>query len=474
MNTLLTSILTGALAIAAPVSFAGPQQQPPSRPPEAAPAPPPPALDQKQVGDANRILPGVPITASSLFLSPRTAPTAAEDNEIAGLPGDARPVVLTWERIYALALVRTRSGHDALAATLDPAALDPAALEKEADRLGVADFDRFRGDFSALKSGSGDRLHDPSAAVLKLLTGLHRIDNARWNIARHENIFKFLVERIQGESSGLQRLDLDAMQDSLVRARQKRADEVRRFRDGLDELKVDLGLSPSVAVVLDRHQIEPYRVVRDWVDEWSRKPDRHLDALYRLNERLPSLGDVVLDGEPVFAKFGEYPEVSEELLTSASRLAIKNLRDRSKDGVPAKTSAQLELRVRRRLRNLFEIRRAYLAEQRRYELAIRLQDQALERMLAPSGLTLARSVALEGVIEHGNRRCEIEEQLVGLWMSFRAERVAIYRDLGVLPYKDWAGFYADLAAPPGAAAVPAVAPRPADGNAPPPPPGPQG
>jgi hypothetical protein len=131
--------------------------------------------------------------------------------------------------------------------------------------------------------------------------------------------------------------------------------------------------------------------------------------------------------------------------------------------------------LRRRLRNLFEIRRAYLAEQRRYELAIRLQDQALERMVAPAtGINSVRSPALEGVIEHGNRRCEIEDQLVGLWMSFRAERLALYRDLGVLPYKDWAGFYADLAAPPGAAAVPAVAPRPADGNAPPPPPDPQG
>ena len=40
----------------------------------------------------------------------------------------------------------------------------------------------------------------------------------------------------------------------------------------------------------------------------------------------------------------------------------------------------------------------------------------------------------------------MQDRLVGLWASFKAERLALYRDLGVLPYDDWKSFYDDLAA----------------------------
>ena len=39
-----------------------------------------------------------------------------------------------------------------------------------------------------------------------------------------------------------------------------------------------------------------------------------------------------------------------------------------------------------------------------------------------------------------------QDRLTGLWTSFRSERLALYHDLGVLPYADWKSFYADLSA----------------------------
>ena len=404
------------------------------------------------------------------LLMPHVPPSMEFDNEIAGLPRASRPELLTWERVYALALVRSRSGRGAFWA-----ALDPAALAVEAPRQGVADFARFRKEFLAGDPPPGRRaFRDPSAGVLDLLGRLQTIDNARRNVATHENLNAMLVERIQGESSGLNRIDLDTVFASLVRARQKLADEIRQFRDGLDELKVALGISPRAAVILDRQSLASFRVVFDSVDSWARHPRRHLADLPQVIERLPTLGEVVLDGQPILATISTTPDQWEDVLTAAAQLAINNRLDPDKAQAPVDAGIQLELRIRRRLRKLFETERAYEGEKRTYELAIRLKDQAFERLLAPSAeVTMSRSLLLHGLIEHVTQALSAEDRLTNLWTSFRAERLALYRDLRVLPYNDWISFYTDLSAPPAAAvpAAPAQA-RPADAPAPPAPPAP--
>ena len=62
---------------------------------------------------------------------------------------------------------------------------------------------------------------------------------------------------------------------------------------------------------------------------------------------------------------------------------------------------------------------------------------------------------------------EAQDRLIALWTSFRVERLALYRDLGVLPYDHWDAFYADLSAPGRAAPEPDPAAAPA-GPVPPP------
>ena len=65
-----------------------------------------------------------------------------------------------------------------------------------------------------------------------------------------------LIERAQDNRSGFSRIDVDTVFASLLEARQKLADEIRQFRDELDQLKFLLGLSPRAAVLLDRQNLE--------------------------------------------------------------------------------------------------------------------------------------------------------------------------------------------------------------------------
>jgi hypothetical protein len=98
------------------------------------------------------------------------------------------------------------------------------------------------------------------------------------------------------------------------------------------------------------------------------------------------------------------------------------------------------------------MRQAYEEEKRRYVLAIRLKDQAFERIVSPShgGAVSFRTPVVQGLIGDLGRVLESEDRLVALWASFRTERLAFYRDLGALPYDNWDAFYDDLAARHGA------------------------
>ena len=213
---------------------------------------------------------------------------------------------------------------------------------------------RFRSDFLAGGLGAGGRpFRDPSAAVLELLGQLQAIDNVRRNVSVHESLVRLLQERTQGESSGLNRLDVDNVATSMARARQRLAEEIRQFRDRLDEIKVALGLSPHAAVILDRQSLAGFRAVFESVEDWARGPQRNPQALPRLVERLPALGEVVLDGQPIFAKIETNPDIWEDVLATATGLAIKNRVDRDSARPPLDAGVQLELRVRRRIR-IFE------------------------------------------------------------------------------------------------------------------------
>jgi hypothetical protein len=84
-----------------------------------------------------------------------------------------------------------------------------------------------------------------------------------------------------------------------------------------------------------------------------------------------------------------------------------------------------------------------------------LIDQVLTQIAAPPGggtQSLAQSVgarnATQSLLDQFDEIRDAQDRLVELWASFKAQRLALYRDLGILPYDDWKSFYDDLAALP--------------------------
>lgn len=440
MRTAWTSILASALCAVAATSLAAPPQLPQQENSQK------PSLDARQLQEVGRMTPDEAQSLVTIFF-PKFPPQSLEsDIEIAGLPTGSRPDLLNWESVYTLALVRARSGASQTAEVLDT-----KVLRENAERNSVADFRRFRQDFLAVRTAAGEGFRDPSGAYIDLLRRLQIIDNARCAIARQENTLTLYREFIKGESSGLSALDVDLVEATVIRAKEILAAETAHFRDGLDELKAALGLAPRAPVIPDRQGIAAFREVFEGVNNWHRDPKRTLDVLAKLIARLPALGEVVVEGQPILGAIEANPSRLGDVLATATRVANQN-RQRSEKGAAAQgKDVQLELRTSRRIRRLVEARRAYDSEKRRFELTNRVIEELLEQLVAPpAGGTqaLAQSAraafATTALLSQSIQLQRAEDRLVDLWASFKGERLALYRDLGVLPYDDWKSFYDDL------------------------------
>lgn len=427
MRTPSTGFLAGALSIlAASLAFGQPQ------------APPRPEGEGDRAPAAHEL---------ARLLHQHIPPSLEFDKEVADLSASSHPEVLTWERVYALALVRARGGPGPRAESLDP-----KALAEQAARDAVADFGGFRKEFLAPRRRGGGGFQDPSGDFLALLAQLNRIDHARRKLSFYTNINVLISELMKGRSAGVSQLQLDLAEAVLVRARQDLAEGIADYRDGLEKFKLVIGLSVRAPVVLDRQIMASFARVFDQARAWQERPDRNLRELPGIIKGLPALGEVVVEGRSILALMGGSTDQREDAMTGATRLATRNRSDLDKGQALGDAAATLELNVRRRIRRLSEMRRAYEAQQRTYELSILLLDQGLEQVAAPSGLgALARSAtvasAITGLFAQETQRLNAEDRLVTMWTSFQTERLALYRELGILPYDDWKSFFNDLSAP---------------------------
>jgi hypothetical protein len=221
-------------------------------------------------------------------------------------------------------------------------------------------------------------------------------------------------------------------------------------------------------VILDRKPMAGFQEAFEAVATWLRQPSRHLDDLYKLTDTVPDPGEVIIEGKPALGAVQANPDQWVEALAKATRLALDKRGDSAQGAAEAEARVGLELKIRRRVRRLVELRRVYVDATQRYALAIRIRDQAFERLIAPrSEGGPSRSQSVERIVEQTVSFTAIEDQLADLWTSFRGERLTLYREIGILPYADWKAFYADLAAQ-----RPAVKITPAADAARPPPPSP--
>jgi hypothetical protein len=421
------------------------------------------------VNPGARVQPADARQETAQLIVPHLLPSLAQDKEAAGLPQQSQPELLTWDRVYPLALIRSRRARPTFRD-----ALDPKELTGEANGFGVADFARFRREFLAPASAAGTSFRDPSADFLDLLRRVLTIDNARRNVAFHQNVWRFTAELIQG-SSGLRRVDVDLISDAWIQARHRLASEIAEYRDRLDELKARLGLSPRAAVLPSRTSLGAFESGFRRVEDWIKKPDRRLDELPRIIQQFPLTGDLFIDGRPFLRRIDEVPDSMEAVLTEVGQLAVKNFAQTEKNPAPPEAVIDRELHARRRFRNLYETQQAYDREKKHYELAIRLADQSFERLCSPpDDSTTSRSTIVAALLEHADALRSSADRLVALWTTFRGERLALYRELGVLPFNDWDSFYAQFSAGPvGRQEAPPEEPANAIAPAIPPPPAPQ-
>jgi hypothetical protein len=263
-------------------------------------------------------------------------------------------------------------------------------------------------------------------------------------------VFNLFSELMKGESAGLSSLHMKQTEASLVLARQNLAETIADYRNDLERFKVAIGLSVHAPVVPDREIVASFGRVFDQTRGWQERPDRSHRDLPRIIKGLPALGEVVVEGRSILALMGGNPDQQEEAPTLAARVAIGNRGDLDK---APRDAAAVELDIRRRIRRLFGMRRDYEAHQRIYELDIRLIDQGLEQTAAPPMLGVgapSRSTmfvgGVVGLLAPETQRRKVEDQLVTIWTSFQTERLALYRELGILPYDDWKSFFNDLSA----------------------------
>jgi hypothetical protein len=361
------------------------------------------------------------------------APKVWTDADYAGIPAASKPEILTWERAYMLALIRHRTPFKE---RVEAETFDPKAVDEQAKKLGVADFERFRQDFLA-EGKSGERFVDPARSLLDLLGRLQRLENAKKRADSLEMLRKVFGELLKGEASGLGQSDFDRVDLSLQKARQRFLSELRDYRDKLDEVKVELGLSPASAIVPDQTRIAGFHDVFARADDWMRDPNRKLGDLPKLVDELPRLPDVVV-GQVVLNAAPGLPDDERGQLDAALRAAEKQRPGGNVDG--------LDLRIRRRVRFLLEARHFYDVEKRAYLLALRMKDAAFESLIAPPTTANPRS-AFEQTRDLLNLDAEVvahKDGLATVWASFHAERLALARDLGTLPASDWKSFYSQI------------------------------
>lgn len=373
---------------------------------------------------------------------PASVPADPEALEIAGLSRGTKAEVLTWDRIYMLAVVRARSG--AGQGMRGAATLDPKRLDEEAKRVGFGDFARFRGEYLAGRGDGPGPFRDPAPAVLELARHARAAEDARRHYLAYIGRFQEAARLSQRAGSGRTSFGVDLIDDALQASRLAAHDRVRRYQDGLDALKVELGLAPEAPVVVDPSILAAFGDVFAAIEAWLDEPAHGFEKFNRIVGGFPrDPGDVMIGGNSLAEDFRQGPAWIEDILRSATRAALAARGDRrSPEGDEATA-----LRVRREVRRLYEDDVEYRAAIRRFVVLVRLADEARATFAAqPARGPDSERAAITEYAAALDRLEQQEDRIVAAWVAYQDDRLALIRDLGAPPAGDWAGFLAPLTA----------------------------
>jgi hypothetical protein len=175
---------------------------------------------------------------------------------------------------------------------------------------------------------------DPTIGFIPVVFNLVEIEVDRRNLFFLESLAKLYQELIQGEASGLTRLQVDQVMQRVLAGRQALELDKITYRTQLDEFKMQMSLPPDTPMIVDMSLAEPFYVVFNAVDNWQRKANRTLEELPGIIAQIPELEDIDIEGRSVLAPYRNYrstltefmpdnEEGLEDLLQSAVRIAME-------------------------------------------------------------------------------------------------------------------------------------------------------
>jgi hypothetical protein len=119
---------------------------------------------------------------------------------------------------------------------------------------------------------------------------------------------------IQGEASGLSRLQVDQVMQRVIAGRQALFTDKITYRNQLDQFKMQLSLPPDLPLVVDMSLAEPFYKVFSAVDDWQRRSDRKLEELPNIIAQIPELEDIDVEGRSVLEPYRNYRSTLKEFL----------------------------------------------------------------------------------------------------------------------------------------------------------------
>ncbi|WP_148592789.1 TolC family protein [Aquisphaera giovannonii] len=176
----------------------------------------------------------------------------------------------------------------------------------------------------AAQGFSGGGNSDPTLGFIPVVVNFAQVIIDRRNLAYFEQLAALYEELIEGESSGLTKLQVDQIRSSVLGARQTLIGDILTLRNQLDQFKQQLGMPPDTPMVPDLSLVQAYLDVYEAIDDWQRSANRRLDDIPRIVNRLPELEDIVLDGSSVLGMYkGSTTYDNEDELEATLQAAVR-------------------------------------------------------------------------------------------------------------------------------------------------------
>jgi hypothetical protein len=174
---------------------------------------------------------------------------------------------------------------------------------------------------------------DPTIGFLPVVFNLVELEVDRRNLLFLESVAKLYQELIQGEASGLSRLQLDQVMQRVIAGRAALIGDRYTYRFQLDQFRMQMSLPPDVPIIIDMSLAQPFYDVFNAVDAWQRDSKRSLDQLPYIIAKIPELEDIDVEGRSVLSPYRNYrstkefvpenEEGLEDILQSAVRIAME-------------------------------------------------------------------------------------------------------------------------------------------------------